>query len=98
MEKRNLLFYKHYFREFFSGVSSKAQTNILWTLKIIEEVERIPEIYLKHIESIKGLYEIRVQTGNNIFRVFCFFDEHNIVVIGNGFQKKSRKTRPVKLK
>jgi phage-related protein len=58
----------------------------------LEEIERIPEIYLKYIKNTSGLYEIRVQVGSNIFRIFCFFDMENLVVIGHGFQKKSQKT------
>ena len=59
---------------------------------MIEELDQIPENYLKHIKNSSGLYEIRVQVGNNIFRIFCFFDVDNIVVIEHGFQKKSQKT------
>jgi phage-related protein len=44
------------------------------------------------MEGTEGLYEIRVQQGNDIFRVFCFFDEGKIIVLSNGFQKKSQKT------
>ena len=59
---------------------------------MIETIERIPEDYIKHIKDTDGLYEIRVQSGNNIFRIFCFFDEDKIVVLMNGFQKKTQKT------
>lgn len=65
---------------------------ILWTLKVIEEIDRVPEIYLKHIRNTTGLYEIRVQVGNNIFRIFCFFDFDNLIIVGHGFQKKTQKT------
>ena len=68
------------------------QKKILWTLRIIEQIDRIPEVYLKHLKNTSGLYEIRVQVGSNIFRIFCFFDIDNLVVIGHGFQKKSQKT------
>lgn len=44
------------------------------------------------MENTDGLYEIRVEVGSNIFRVFCFFDEGNLVILLNGFQKKSQKT------
>jgi len=47
---------------------------------------------LKHLEGTEGIYEIRVQCGNDIFRIFCFFDEGKIVVLANGIQKKSNKT------
>ncbi|MEQ6122038.1 type II toxin-antitoxin system RelE/ParE family toxin [Reichenbachiella sp. MALMAid0571] len=91
-KKRELYFFKNYFNKFFDNQVSKVQTKILWTFKVIEEIDRIPELYLKHLKNTSGLYEIRVQVGSNIFRIFCFFDIDNLVVIGNGFQKKSRKT------
>jgi phage-related protein len=91
-KKRELLFYKHYFLNFYDGQTIKVQQKILWTLRVIEDLERIPEMYFKHLEGTDGLYEIRVQSGSDIFRIFCFFDNNNLVVIGHGFQKKTQKT------
>ncbi len=65
---------------------------MLWTFDLIEEMQRVPETYLKHIENTDGLYEIRVQLGSNIFRIFCFFDMGQLVLLANGFHKKSQKT------
>jgi phage-related protein len=59
---------------------------------LIENLQRVPELYLKYIENTEGLYEIRVQMGSDIYRIFCFFDQGQLVVIANGFQKKSQKT------
>jgi phage-related protein len=59
---------------------------------LIEQIEKVPETYLKHMESSEKIFEIRVQNGSDIFRIFCFFDEGNLVVLANGFQKKSQKT------
>ena len=64
----------------------------MWTFDLIEDLERVPEIYLKHIEETDGLYEIRVQLGSDIFRIFCFFDKGQLVVLANGFQKTTQKT------
>jgi phage-related protein len=64
----------------------------MWTFDLIEDLERVPDIYLKHIEETDGLYEIRVQHGSDIFRIFCFFDKGQLVVLANGFQKKTQKT------
>jgi phage-related protein len=89
---RSILFYKEYFSVFFIKQRNKVKDKIIWTFQIIEEIEKVPETYLKHIENTDGLYEIRVQLGSNIFRIFCFFDQGNLVVIANGFQKKSQKT------
>ncbi len=91
-KKRHLYFFKDYFEKFYDCQTIKVQKKILWTLRIIEEIERIPELYMKHLKNSSGLYEIRIQVGNNIYRIFCFFDIDNLVVIGHGFQKKSRKT------
>ncbi|MCG8307337.1 MAG: type II toxin-antitoxin system RelE/ParE family toxin [Cytophagales bacterium] len=89
---RTLIFYKDYFEKFFVKQRKKVKDKIIWTFELIEELERIPETYLKHLENTEGLYEIRVQLGRDIFRVFCFFEEGKLVVIINGFQKKSQKT------
>jgi phage-related protein len=90
--QRTLIFYKDYFEAFFIEQRDKVKAKIIWTLSLIEELPRIPETYLKHIEGTDGLYEIRVQQASDIFRIFCFFDEGRIVVLANGFQKKTQKT------
>ena len=90
-KKRELYFFKNYFEDFYKAQTDKVKKKILWTLKVIEEIDRIPDVYLKHLKNTSGLYEIRVQVGNNIFRIFSFFDFENIVVIGHGFQKKTQK-------
>ncbi|MEY4646532.1 MAG: hypothetical protein RIQ98_368 [Bacteroidota bacterium] len=89
---RRVLFYKNFFQDFFSVQSKKVKEKIIWTLELIEDVERVPETYLKHLENTDGLYEIRIQKGNDIFRIFCFFDVGQLIIIGNGFQKKTQKT------
>ena len=89
---RTITFYKDYFEEFFVKQREKVRAKIIWTFDLIEEVDKIPETYLKHIESMDGLYEIRIQQSSDIFRIFCFFDKGKIVVLANGFQKKTQKT------
>ncbi len=91
-KKREVYFYKDYFEKFFDKQSKKVQNKILWTLKFIEELTRIPEQYLRYVKNTSGLYEIRVQVGNDIVRIFCFFDYDNLIVVGHGFQKKTQKT------
>lgn len=91
-KKRELFFFKHYFESFYNSLDEKVQSKILWTFRLVEDLDRIPEQYLKHLKNTSGLYEIRVQVGSNIFRIFCFFDMDNVVVVGHGFQKKSQKT------
>jgi phage-related protein len=87
-----IIFYKTYFDEFFAKQRNKVKDKIIWTFDLIEELQRVPETYLKHIENTDGLFEIRVQQGSDIFRIFCFFDQGQLVVLANGFQKKTQKT------
>ena len=91
-KRRTIIFYKDYFNKFFIKQRDKVKDKIIWTFGLIEELPRVPEIYLKHLESTKGLYEIRVKQGSDIFRIFCFFDRGNLVILINGFQKKAQKT------
>ena len=55
-------------------------------------LERIPLKFFQHLNGTEGLYEIRIEFSSNIYRIFCCFDEGNLVVLFNGFQKKSQKT------
>lgn len=89
---RTIIFYKDYFQDFFVKQRDKVRDKIIWTLELIEDVEKIPETYLKHLGNTDGLFEIRVQQGSDIFRIFCFFDHEKLVILMNGFQKKSQKT------
>ncbi len=89
---RRITFYKNYFQDFFDKQTKKVKAKIVWTFDLVEDLERVPETYLKHIENTDGLYEVRVQLGSDIFRIFCFFDQGQLVVLANGFQKKGKKT------
>ncbi len=91
-KQRTIIFYKDYFEKFFAKQKDKVKDKIIWTFDLIEELQRIPEIYLKHIDNTDGLCEIRVQQGSDIFRIFCFFDQGQLVILANGFQKKTQKT------
>lgn len=75
MKQRTIIFYKNYFQDFFLKQRDKVKDKIIWTFELIEDLQRIPETYLKHIEHTDGLFEIRVQQGSDIFRIFCFFDQ-----------------------
>ena len=74
MKVREVITYKGYFDEFFKKQPQKVRYKIIKILDIIEQIDRIPLTYLKYIEGTNGLFEVRVQLGNNIFRIFCFFD------------------------
>jgi phage-related protein len=78
--------------EFYLEYQPSVQEKIEFVFRIIRQVERIPIKFLEHIEGSDGLFEIRIEVGSNIFRVFCCFDEGHVVVLFNGFQKKTQKT------
>ena len=89
---RQVIAYKNYFLNFYKELPDNVQAKIEWTLNLIRVTQQVPEKYFKHLEGSKGLYEIRVEVGSNIYRIFSFFDKGNLVVLGNAFQKKSQKT------
>ncbi|MDP2059709.1 MAG: type II toxin-antitoxin system RelE/ParE family toxin [Flavobacteriaceae bacterium] len=89
---RNITFYKNYFQDFLPSKNKKVKPKIVWTFDWVEDLQRVPETYLKHLENTDELYENQVQLGRDIFRVFCFFDQGQLVVLANGFQKKTQKT------
>ena len=94
MAKREIRFFKHYFNEFYVAQSEKVRRKIAQTLVWLQTLDRLPSSILKSIEGKKGLFEIRVEFGGDIFRIFCCFDEGYLVILFNGFQKKTQKTPP----
>jgi phage-related protein len=89
---RQAYFYKNYFRSFYDEQTNEVKAKIDWTIDLIRQLPYIPQKYFKHIEGTNGLFEIRVDTAGNAYRIFSFFDEGNLVVITNGFIKKTQKT------
>lgn len=70
----------------------KVQEKIEYVFKIIRTVQNVPKKFLDHMTGTDGLYEIRIEFESNIYRIFCCFDKGNLVVLLNGFQKKTQKT------
>ena len=91
-QQRKLIFYKSYFREFYKPLSNKVQEKIDYVLFLITIADRIPKKFFEHITGTAGLFEIRIEFESNIYRIFWCFDEGKLVVLFNGFQKKSQKT------
>jgi phage-related protein len=89
---RNIFYYKNYYLDFFNTLKPEVRQKFNWTLKLIATIDRIPIKFFKHLEETSGLYEIRVEVGTDIYRVFSFFDKGQLIVLVNGFQKKSQKT------
>ena len=89
---RHIVYYKNYYLDFFNNQSEDVKKKLNWTLGLIKTIERVPLKYFKYLEDTDGLFEVRVEVGSDIFRVFSFFDEGQLIVLINGFQKKSQKT------
>jgi phage-related protein len=92
MKVREVISYQNHFEDFLKEQPEKVQDKIFKIIEAIETLERVPKNYLKQITGTKGLYETRIQLASNIWRVFCFFDNDKLVILLNGFQKKTQKT------
>ncbi|MDL2252162.1 type II toxin-antitoxin system RelE/ParE family toxin [Odoribacter sp. OttesenSCG-928-J03] len=91
MEKeRAIIAYKHYFTDFMNSIGRSEARKIAYVLDMLKTQQRVNEKFVKAIRD--GLYEIRAEYSGNIYRVFFIFDDGNIVVLFNGFQKKTQKT------
>lgn len=89
---REVVAYQDHFEKFLTKQPKKVQDKIFRVIESIETFERIPSNYLRSIQGAKGLYEARIKLGSDIWRVFCFFDKERLVILLNGFIKKSQKT------
>lgn len=89
---REVVEYENHFSEFLKKQPEKVQNKIFKVIEVIETLERVPSNYLKHLKGTDGLYEARIRLSTNIWRVFCFFDEGRLVILLNGFTKKTQKT------
>lgn len=61
-------------------------------LKSLESLTKIPLKFFKHIEGVNGLFELRITWEGKNYRIFCFFDKGNKIILCNGFIKKDQKT------
>jgi len=90
--QRHIIFHKHYFMDFYLEQPEKVQIKIEYVFKIIRTVQNVPKKFLEYMTGSDGLYEIRIEFESNIYRIFCCFDKGNLVVLFNGFHKKTQKT------
>ena len=93
MEKvRTIKLFKSYFKDFYLKQTDVVRRKINFVLMIVETQRIIPTKFFKIIEGTDEIYEIRVEVESNIFRIFCCMDDGAVVVLFNGFQKKTQKT------
>lgn len=89
---RNIFYYKNYYLDFFETLKPEVKKKFNWTLQLIATIDMVPEKYFKHITGSNGIFEIRVEVGSDIYRVFSFIDKGQLIILLNGFQKKTQKT------
>ena len=89
---RHIVAYANYFKDFKKTLSKTTLQKIYQVFIYIMTQEQIPIKFFKAISGIAGLYEIRVEESGNIYRIFCCMDEGRLVILFNGFQKKTQKT------
>ena len=89
---RKIIFFENHFIEFYQKQNIKVKRKIQYVFELIKQVDRVPEKFLKQLKGTDGLYEIRIEYESNVYRIFCCFDKGKLVVLFNGFQKKTRKT------
>ena len=95
---RQVIYHEEYYLDFFNAQKEEVRKKLNWTLQLISIQDRIPEKFFKHITGSDAIFEIRVEVGSDIFRVFSFFDKGNLVILVNGFQKKTQKTPKAEIK
>lgn len=87
---RQVIAFRTYFEDFLKNQPTKVQDKIFKVIEIIETYERVPTQYLKAIKGSDGLFEARIKLASNIWRLFCFFDKGQLVILLNGFTKKTQ--------
>lgn len=84
--------------EYLDSLSDKQAEKVFFVLDIVEKFELVPSKFLKKLEATDNIWEIRVQQGNDIFRLLGFFDGEQLIVLNHAFTKKSQKTPPKEIK
>lgn len=97
MNRRNVKFYRNEqdiapIQEFLRDLPLQARQKVSWTLKVVQEMERVPKEYLKKLHGTEDIWEIRVESFGTAIRLLGFFDEGHLIILTNGFSKKSQKT------
>ena len=91
MEKeRKIWAYKEYFFDFMATLREGQVKKVYYVLDMLKTQDRLNVRFVKYIRD--GLYEIRISSDGEALRIFFIFDEGNVVVLFNGFSKKSMST------
>ena len=89
---RTTFVYGYDFWDFYYSQKPEVQDKIDWVIGLVRTLRMVPEKFVKYLEGTDGLFEIKIKVGSDIYRIFCFFDKENLIILLNGFQKKTDKT------
>jgi phage-related protein len=94
---REIVFYrdvngKNPIEEFLDSLSPRDAQKVTWTLRLVEELDVLPKTYFKKLVNTDEIWEVRIRIGRNSFRLLCFLHKNDVVILTNGFQKKTQKT------
>ena len=70
----------------------KHAKKVSWVLSLIEDLPMVPKQYFKKLVNTDDIWEVRVKSGGEAYRLLGFFDGSNLVVLDYAFQKKTQKT------
>lgn len=88
--RRKIIAFGTYYKDFLATLTEKEVQKVKYVLALLSTEDRLPTKFIKLIRD--GLYELRISYAGNIYRIFFIFDDGKIVVLFNGFQKKTTKT------
>ncbi len=80
--------------EFLDSLTDKQAQKVLWVLRLVEELDVVPRQYFKKLVDSEGIWEVQIQYENNIFRLLGLFESGTLLILTNGFAKKTQKTSP----
>jgi phage-related protein len=83
---------------FLDSLQANQAKKVLWVLQLIEDLNIVPVQYFKKLVNTDDIWEVRVQFGGNIFRLLGFLEDTSLVILTNGFTKKTQKTPPQEIK
>lgn len=89
---RQIIFHGDHFTDFYKDLDLKVKEKVKYVLELIKQVDRVPDKFLAPMTGYDGLFEVKIECQSNIYRIFCCFDEGRLIVLFNGFQKKTQKT------
>ena len=89
-QERTISAYGNYFNDFIDSLTDDEARKVFYVIDMLKTPERVNSKFMSYIRE--GIYELRAEHNSNIFRVFFIFDEGNVVILFNGFQKKTQKT------